>query len=378
MKIVITGGGSGGHFYPLMAVVDELQMISKREHLAEPEVFYFGPDPYNADVLHQYSITFRKVAAGKRRLYKSIHNFLDLFKIAFGVLQAIWQMFRVFPDVVFSKGSYVSFPVVLAARLLRIPVIIHESDAHPGRANQWAAKRAEKIGVSFPSTYEYFSEKGFAEKTALVGIPIRDEIKEPLLEGSFEYFTIHNSVPTIVVVGGSNGAQKINDSILTALPELVQKYNIIHQVGKKNFEEMERTAAFILEKSEFAHRYKPLAYYDAEGARRMAAVADVFVTRAGSTLSEIALWGVPAVVIPIDQSNGDHQRKNAYSYAREGAGVVIEESNLSPHILINQIDSILTNQETYKKMVESAKEFSQPDAAEKIARLLIGIGIKHD
>ncbi|HEY0964752.1 MAG TPA: glycosyltransferase, partial [Candidatus Paceibacterota bacterium] len=144
MRIGFVGGGTGGHFYPLIAVAEELQARTPT-----PELYYFGPSPYNKDLLTQMNITYIACPAGKLRRYFSVQNFIDVFKSFFGIFIAIWKLYVIYPDVIFSKGGFTSVPILLAARFLRIPVVIHESDAVPGRANNLAKKFARYIGIAY-------------------------------------------------------------------------------------------------------------------------------------------------------------------------------------------------------------------------------------
>ena len=157
MRIGFVGGGTGGHFTPLMAVVDELNRSG-----VDPELFYLGPEPYDESALERYGIQFVRVPAGKLRRYFSIQNFIDIFRNFFGIPIAIWRLYVIYPDVVFSKGGYTSVPILFAARFLRIPIVIHESDAVPGRANKFAVKAAKYIGIAYDDAAQYFP----AEKTA--------------------------------------------------------------------------------------------------------------------------------------------------------------------------------------------------------------------
>jgi len=159
MRILFTGGGTGGHFYPIIAVAEAIRETVKDKHLLEPELFYFSTNPYNEGLLFENDITFKKISAGKIRRYFSLLNFFDLFKTLWGVIISIKEVFKIYPDVIFGKGGYVSFPVLLAARILHIPVIIHESDSVPGRVNLWASKFADKIAISWPEATKYFSKK---------------------------------------------------------------------------------------------------------------------------------------------------------------------------------------------------------------------------
>lgn len=373
MKIVLTGGGTGGHVYPLIAVAQEINKIVDQEKIAHVEMYYFSDAPYDKEALFENRIHYVEIPAGKLRIYFSLKNFTDLFKTAYGVMVGFWKLFQVFPDVVFAKGAYASFPTLFAARILGIPVIVHESDSAPGRVTKWAGKFAKYIALSYRESADYFPP----DKVALVGQPVRPELEHPIADGAYEFLQLEHGVPTLFVVGGSLGAQIINEAILMGLPELVQKYQIVHQTGKANHDEVVARSKMMLGDSEFALRYKPFPFLNPLAMRMAAGVASVVVTRAGSMLFEVASWGVPAVVIPITETNHDHQRKNAYNYARAGAGVVIEEKNLTPHILMNEIDRIITDINLSNHMKKSAKEFYKPDAAHKIARKVIEIGLSH-
>ena len=324
MKIVITGGGTGGHFYPLLAVVDAITNECREQKILEPKIYYTGPTPYNPKELFDRDIKFVPIPAGKKRInptgIQRINNFIDLFRMGFGVCIGLLKIFTIFPDVVFSKGGYTAFPTLLAARILGIPVILHESDSVPGRVNVWASKFARKIAISFKESAEYFDPK----KVAYTGQPVREELVKPLTVGAHEYLGLNPEMKTISILGGSTGAQRINDMIIQILPELVKKYQVIHQTGKANFEIVKGMAKLSLEGSTNPERYKPLDYLNTMAMRMVGGVSDLIISRAGSGLFEIAAWGVPTILIPITDSNGDHQRKNAFNYARAGACEVIE------------------------------------------------------
>lgn len=373
MKIVLTGGGTGGHFYPLIAVAQEINKIIDEEKIAHVQLYYFSDAPYDREALFENRIHFVEIPAGKLRIYFSLKNITDLFKTAYGVLVGFWNLFKVYPDVVFAKGAYASFPTLLAARILRIPVVIHESDSAPGRVTAWAGKFAQAIALSYTESVEYFPK----EKTARTGQPIRPELEHPIADGAYEFLGLEKDTPTIFILGGSLGAQIINDAVLQALPELVQKYQIVHQTGKANFDEVVSRSSAVLDGSPLKNRYKPFAFLNPLSIRMAAGIAKVVVSRAGSMLFEIASWGIPAVVIPITTTNNDHQRKNAYNYARAGAGVVIEEKNLTPHILINEIDRIVSDLNLHHKMAAGAHAFYVPGAARIIAQKVMEIGLSH-
>lgn len=378
MKIVITGGGTGGHFYPLLAVVDALKKECIEQKILEPRLYYTGPNPYNSKELFDRDIKFVRIPAGKKRINPRgmavINNFIDLFRMGFGVCIGVVKIFMIFPDVVFAKGGYTAFPTLFAARILGIPVIIHESDSVPGRVNLWASKFAQKVAVSFKESAEYFDIK----KVAHTGQPVREELLTPIKIGAHEYLNLDPNLKTISILGGSLGAKKINDIIIQVLPELIKKYQIVHQTGKANFEIVKGMAKLTLEGSTNPDRYKPVDYLNVMALRMLGGVSDIIISRAGSGIFELAAWGVPTILIPITDSNGDHQRKNAFNYLRSGSCEVIEESNLSGQILLNEINRILTNEPLRNKMSENAKNFSTPNAAKIIAHEVLNIALSHE
>jgi UDP-N-acetylglucosamine--N-acetylmuramyl-(pentapeptide) pyrophosphoryl-undecaprenol N-acetylglucosamine transferase len=256
MKILFTGGGTGGHFYPIIAVAEEINQLATKNKLVNVELFYMSNSPYNEGLLFEHNITFKKNTAGKMRVYFSLLNFIDLFKTAWGTVVSLWTIFTIYPDVIFGKGGYASFPALLAGKLLRIPIIIHESDSVPGRVNAWAGKFAAKIAISYPDSAQFFPEG----KTAFTGNPIRKDITQALSQGAHEYLNLDKSIPTLLVLGGSQGAQLINDTIIDALPRLISKYQIIHQTGKANLQAMKDTSAVVLLTNPHQSRYKPFDY----------------------------------------------------------------------------------------------------------------------
>ena len=373
MKILLTGGGSGGHFYPIIAIADELHKLQKEFKLVDLSLYYMSSQPYNQGILFERNIEFIKTSAGKMRRYSSFLNVIDIFKMGWGIFVSLWKLFKLYPDVVFGKGGYASVPALYAARILGIPVIIHESDCAPGRANQWAGKFAKKIAVSYPEAAAYFDPK----KVAVTGQPVREDILIPLTSGAREYLQLEKDVPTLLVLGGSLGAKLINDAILEALPELLTHYQVIHQTGKAHIEEMRAVSDVLLAAHPHKERYKPFDYLNALSLRMAAGASQLVLTRAGSTLFEVAAWGKPSIIIPITDSNEDHQRKNAYAFAAQGASVVIEEKNLKTHILIEEIDRILTQQTIQSSMSEAAHSLYTKEAAKRIAEEILALALTH-
>lgn len=376
MKVVLTGGGTGGHFYPLIAVAEALREQAEKEHIPETTMYYLAPEQYDEKILFKHGINFRNIPAGKMRLYSSARNITDMAYVALGCIKAFFTLFFIYPDVVFSKGGYVSVPVVFAARLLGIPVIIHESDSVPGRANLWAGKFAKRIAVSYAEAATFFPQ----DRVAVTGQPVRKNVARKTSHGSHQYLELENDVPVLFILGGSQGAQKINEAILQSLDMLLPKYQIIHQVGTANESEVRARASAILNNNEYRSRYKIFGFLDALAMSMAAGAATLVISRAGSTLFEIASWGVPSIIIPFaeNQSQGDHARKNAFNYARRGACSVIEEANLAPRLLEAEINRIITDTEVYNTMQENAQNFFDPHAAEKIAQEIIEITLTHE
>ncbi len=374
MKILLTGGGTGGHFYPLIAIAEELNELADKEKIIKLKLYYMADSPYDKRLLFENGITYIAVPAGKMRTYFSIRNFFDIFTAGIGAFYGLLNMFFIYPDVVISKGGYVAFPAVLAAKLLRIPVIIHESDSAPGRVNVWTAKFAKRIAVSYPEAADYFPK----EKTAHSGQPIRKEILHPTPDGTFEFFKLDPNIPVIFIVGGSLGAEIINNTILEILPALLSKYQVIHQTGEKNIDDVIARSNLEMEHNPNISRYRPIAYLDNLSTKMAAGCATLIISRAGSMIFEIASWGVPSIIIPITNSNADHQRKNAFNYARSGACDVIEEANLIPDVLASEIDKLISNKEKLAQMKGRALAFATPNAAEKIAQEALSIALAHN
>lgn len=374
MKILFTGGGTGGHFYPIIAVAEEIRELAIEQKLVGIKLYFASIDKYNDRLLFESDIDFIGVTAGKIRRYGSLANFFDLFKTAFGVMRAIWKLYWLYPDVVFGKGGFASFPMLMAARILRIPVVIHESDSHPGKVNLWAKKFAEKIAVSYPEALAYFPK----EKTALTGNPLRKEILNPITEGAHEFLKLDSSVPTIFITGGSQGAQMINETILSILPELIKDFQIIHQVGKINYEEIKSRTNVIVGKDPNANRYHLYEYLNDTAIRMMAGVSKLIISRAGSTIFEIAHWGIPSIIIPLPESISHDQTTNAFTYARSGGAIVIEQTNLTPSVLLSEIRRLMKDPDLRLNMSQKARAFSRPDAARLIAKELIGIALSHE
>ncbi len=374
MKILFAGGGTGGHFYPLIAVARAIKKIADQEHIARIELFMMGDDPVDARMLLDEEIKFIKIPAGKLRRYRSLKNITDAFKTASGIVWAFWRLYLLLPDIVFSKGGYASFPALVAARVLGIPVVIHESDSVPGKVNTWAGRWAHTIAISFPESARFFKGKNIV----VAGNPVRPQVVGGNLAEAIQSFNLEEGIPTILILGGSQGSEPINETILAVLPELVKNYQVIHQTGKNNFADVAGRARVLLEKAELKHRYHPYAFLEEGEYRNAAKAASIAVSRAGAgAIFEIAAWEIPAILIPLpaEVDAQGHQRENAYQYARAGGCEVIEPTNLKPHLILSAVEKILGNKEKMETMRQAARAFARPNAAETIAAEVIKLGI---
>lgn len=375
MKIVFTGGGTGGHFYPIIAVTQKVNQIIDKENILQAKLYYFSDSPYDKEMVFENGLVYEQVNAGKLRIYFSVKNFFDFFKTLAGIFSAMLKIYSIYPDVIFGKGGYASFPTLLAGRILRIPVVIHESDSAPGRVNKWAGKFAKKIAISFPEVSPYFPK----ENTAWTGQPIRAEITNLISKDeALKYWNLESNIPVIVILGGSQGAELINNVLIDALPKLVENFQIIHQTGVRNYKTVQKRSEVVLANNPNKSRYKTIDYLNNIQMKTAASCANIIISRAGSALFEIACWGVPSILIPFTSSNEDHAKKNAFNYARAGACSVIEEMNMTSNILISEIERITNDPVTHERMSINAKNFGKKDAATKIAQVLVDIALGHE
>jgi UDP-N-acetylglucosamine--N-acetylmuramyl-(pentapeptide) pyrophosphoryl-undecaprenol N-acetylglucosamine transferase len=329
-KIILTGGGSAGHVTPHLALLPALKD-------AGFDVHYIGSHTgIERGLIKKAGLKYYPVASGKLRRYLDIKNFTDLFRVVKGLSDSFRILRRIKPDLVFSKGGFVVVPVLIAARILRIPTVVHESDLTPGLANRLAAPFAKKICVAFPETLEYVSPK----KGVLTGIPIRSE----LLTGNRERglkkcgFTPGGNLPVLLVTGGSQGAAVINDTIRETLPVLLKDFRVIHLCGKGNLSNVKQPG------------YAEFEYIQ-DGLSDLYAAADIVLSRAGAgTLFELLAIKKPHLLIPLrkDVSRGD-QILNAESFVKQGFSAVLPEEEMTPARLQTDIKTLYKNRYVFIK-----------------------------
>lgn len=331
----MTGGGSAGHVTPNLALVPRLKKLGY-------EIEYIGTkDGIERKIVEEEKIKYHIIASGKFRRYFDIKNFTDPFKVVKGIFQAILIMRRVKPNIVFSKGGFVSVPVVIAAHLSKIPVIAHESDITPGLANKLTAPYCTKICVTFPESVKSMKDN----KVVLTGTPIREE----LLSGSRvlgrKICDLDETKPSLLIIGGSLGSKCINDAVRKVISKLLAKYNVIHICGKGNIDE----------KLKDIRGYKQFEYVSEELPHIMNA-ADIVISRAGANvIFELLALKKPNLLIPLSKksSRGD-QILNAASFEKSGYSIVIQEEELDEKVLVNKLDELYRNKDKYINNISSS------------------------
>jgi UDP-N-acetylglucosamine--N-acetylmuramyl-(pentapeptide) pyrophosphoryl-undecaprenol N-acetylglucosamine transferase len=334
-KIVMTGGGTAGHVTPNIALIPRLKEMGY-------DISYIGT--YNGierKLIEEIGIPYYGISSGKLRRYFDLQNFTDPFKVIKGFFQAKSLMKKLKPDVVFSKGGFVTVPVVLAAAGRKIPVVIHESDMTPGLANKIALPKASKICCNFPETQAMFSDRA-----TVTGTPIRSELFSGDKEKAFTSCGFAEKRPTILVVGGSTGARVINETVWEILDDLLKTYNVIHICGKGN------TKADLNGKPGYA-QYE----YVKEELADMFALADIAISRAGANaICELLALRKPNILIPLSKaaSRGD-QILNAKSFKKSGYSLVIEEEQLNGEKLLKAVSKVFEDKDKYINAMEKAE-----------------------
>lgn len=369
-KILLAGGGSGGHIYPLVAIMEKIREIAEESDI---EISYIGPKSSFDNLFLDRGVTIHRITSSKLRRYFDLRNFLDIPKFIYSIFEAWVKLFFIMPDIIFSKGGPGSLAVVIAAKFYFIPVVIHESDAVPSLTSRITGKLARKIGVAFKKTAEHFPES----KVFISGNPIRKELTQNWIrqDSGKNYIGFNHKEPMVFILGGSQGSESINSFVLENIDDLLNEFQIYHQVGPSNINDVKNYTNFHFSKNpKNESRYKVVGNLNAKDIKIALNAADLIISRAGAgAVFEIAFFQKPSILIPLPKSANDHQKVNAYTYSKKGAAIVIEEQNLKGNILLNQIKNILNNQENIKKMTEAAKKFSTPDSLNIILREILNI-----
>ena len=347
-RIILTGGGTAGHVTPNIALIPKLRELGY-------DIQYIGS--YNGiekELIEPFGIPYHGISSGKLRRYFSLQNFTDPFRVLKGLSEAKKLIRELKPDIIFSKGGFVSVPVVLAAKHYKIPVIIHESDMTPGLANKICIPAAKKVCCNFPETLNYLPK----DKAVLSGSPIREELLTGDRLSGLQYAGLSANRPVILVIGGSLGSVTVNHAVRSILPKLLSQFQVIHICGKGNLDEsLIGTSGYV----QYEYVDKPL--------RHLFAAADLIISRAGAnSICEILALRKPNILIPLSAaaSRGD-QILNANSFAKQGFSTVLEEEVLTSDTLYQAVS------DTYKKrtaFIEAMEKSTLNNAVETIMNLI--------
>lgn len=363
MRILLTGGGTGGHSFPLIAVSQALRNLAGDKI----ELFYLGANGFTRRIFQEQNIKARFIFSAKLRRYFSLKTVLDFIKLPLSILQALFWLFVLMPDVVFSKGGPGSPQVILAAWFYHIPIIIHESDTMAGLSNRFAGRFAKKVALAFEKAQDSFA----AEKVIIVGNPVRQQLLQTNQQKAQEAFQLNQQQPVLLVVGGSQGAQFINELVLSILPELLQKYQVIHISGPANYQRLSASLRGTKQSLNLTN-YHLYAFLNEQQMALAYTASHLVLARSGAgAIFELAALAKPSILIPLPDAAGDHQRINAYEYAKTGAALVLEQSNLREHILLQRISAILDDPTSQAQMSQAARQFAKPEAAKIIAQQIL-------
>lgn len=346
-KIVLTGGGTAGHVTPNIALIPALKE-------ARYEIYYIGSyKGIEKRLIADYEIPYYGVSTGMFRRYFDLKNFSDPFRVLKGCREAKKILSEIKPDVVFSKGGFVAVPVVKAARRLHIPCIIHESDMTPGLANKICIPMAKKICCNFPETVRMMP----SGKAVLTGSPIRQELFEGNKEKGLELCGFNNDKPIIMVIGGSQGASSVNDTVRESLPKLLEHFQVVHLCGKDKVDNLMLNIK----------GYKQFEYVKEE-LKDIFAAADLVISRAGAnSICEILALRKPSLLIPLSVGTRGDQILNARSFEEQGFSMVVREEALDPNSLVKKINELY---ETRQKYIDKMNASSLNDPIKSIMKLI--------
>ncbi len=383
IRILLAGGGSGGHIYPLIAVAQKLQYFAGGSKDFQLDLRYFGDAGGYDELLAANGVKKTYIISSKFRRYFSLENVIDFFKFFASLIQSFWKIFWFMPDAAFSKGGPGSLPIVFVCKFFGIPIVIHESDSAPGLTNLISGKMSKKIFLAFETARKYFTNKS----VEVVGNPVRDEllinkngrapeILESQKQQAKKEFGFDPEKLVLLILGGSQGAIVINDFVVKNVEILAEKFQILHQTGEKNYGEYKKDYDFLSKtlSDSTKSRYQFFSYFG-ENLNNAYIAADLVLARAGAgTIFEIAYFGKPAVLIPIPDAANNHQDLNAFEFEEAGAGLDIQQENFLSHLVLVQLETLISKPETLKKMSKAASAFYKPFSAETIAAHLLSFG----
>lgn len=334
-RILLTGGGTAGHVTPNIALLPRLQELGY-------DIQYIGS--YNGiekDLITELGIPYHGISSGKLRRYFSVQNFTDPFRVLKGFSQAKYLVKTLKPDIIFSKGGFVSVPVVMAGKRCKVPTIIHESDMTPGLANKLSIPSASKVCCNFPETLEHLP----SEKAVLTGCPIRQELLTGDKTFAKDFCNFTSDKPVILIVGGSLGAVAVNNAVRSILPQLLKNFQVVHLCGKGKLDES------LLH----VEGYIQFEYIKDE-LKDLFALSDIVISRAGANaICELVALRKPNLLIPLsaNASRGD-QILNAYSFEKQGFSIVMEEEAITDEALLSAIQTLYTERDSYVSAMENS------------------------
>ncbi|MBI4101275.1 UDP-N-acetylglucosamine--N-acetylmuramyl-(pentapeptide) pyrophosphoryl-undecaprenol N-acetylglucosamine transferase [Candidatus Microgenomates bacterium] len=376
MRIVLSGGGTGGHITPILAVVKALEQTRPK-----PTLYWLGEkNPLTDEMLTLSNLKLNYIMAGKFRRYHNeawwrqlkdiksmLLNLRDVFKLAIGIFQSLYRLIKIKPQAVFIKGGYVGLPVGIAAWILGKPIIIHESDARAGLTNRLLARVARIITTGWPTQY-YPRWRG--RNVIFTGNPMRAELLHAKLSQARAFFKLEQDLPTLLVVGGSSGARRINQAVVDQLSKWLRTFQIIHISGGRDWQQLSQQVTEMT----LAHRQRYHAYdFLAEEMGLAYAAADVVICRAGmNTITELANLKKPAVVIPHPQLTGAHQLRNAEVLETEQAAIVLQQDRLEEDLYDAAVE-LLRSKDQQALLKKGLAKLARPQAAEKLAELTVSL-----
>ena len=354
MRVLLTGGGTGGHIYPALSVARCF------DPAAGDEILYVGTaEGPEATIVPQAGLSFRAIPS-RKLVGKGPKTVAALAVSLWGVVKAIGLLREWRPDVVLGTGGYASAGVMFAASLLRIPTVVHEANAVPGRVNQLVARICARAAVTYPATLPLFP----SGKTVVTGMPVRPELLHGDPRRAQAEYGLDPDLPTLLISGGSGGAQTLNRAVVQALPELLQiPVQVVHQTGKTHYKDVLSEVGIV------PVGYHPLDYVS--DMPSLMAAATLIVCRAGSsTLAEVTALGLPAIAVPYPHAVADHQTGNARALSDAGAAVLVKDAEFDGPRLLREVRGLLDDPERLRTMREASRAQGKPDAARQVADLL--------
>jgi UDP-N-acetylglucosamine--N-acetylmuramyl-(pentapeptide) pyrophosphoryl-undecaprenol N-acetylglucosamine transferase len=376
IRIIVTGGGTGGHTYPALTTIHELRARFAETGIHAQFLWVGVASGLEAKICRQEHIPFKAITTGKLRRSPTprelARNVADAFRIPLGVLQAFGIVLRTRPDVVLSTGGYVCVPIGVAAWVLRRPLVMHEQTATVGLANRILARLATRVLLSHESSIEHLPARA-RRRAVVTGNPIRPEVLAGDRTRGLAGYGQDAQSPLVLVTGGATGALQVNDLVAAILPDVLPYCYLLHQSGEYGFARAREAAAAL--PGPLALRYRVVDYIHDELPDVLAA-ADVVICRSGaSTTAELTGLGKAAILIPLVPTSGDEQRRTARHLAAEGAARMLTGSDATPERLRDELLELLKNPEERSTMAARAREHGRPDAASRVAQeIIVAIG----